>query len=220
MGLGRAPGSDARTAYALQATGNASGSENYLESVLQIRQLLRGANIETGPLSGLEALPKTASTPEMWLLASSEGSASVAAHCGLPLSWAHFINGNGPGTCELYRDHYSPSEEHPYPQVSVGVSVLCADTETEAKRMLASLELWRRDGLRGPIPPANDVAGSSLQVSNPSRPMIIGDQEQVLKGLVDVAEKYQSKELLLVTICFDHAQRLHSYRLIAEAFKL
>ena len=220
MGLGRAPGSDARTAYALQATGNASGSENYLESVLQIRQLLRGVNIETGPLSGLEALPKTASTPEMWLLASSEGSASVAAHCGLPLSWAHFINGNGSGTCELYREHYSPSEEHPSPQVSVGVSVLCADTETDAKEMLSSLELWRRDGLRGPIPPANDVAGSSLQVSNPSRPMIIGDPQQVLKGLIDVAEKYQSEELLLVTICFDHAQRLHSYRLIAEAFKL
>lgn len=220
MGLGRAPGSDARTAYAFQATGNASGSDNYLQSVMQIRQLLRGTQIESGPLAGIEALPRTEFTPEIWLLASSEGSASVAAHCGLPLSWAHFINGNGAGICNLYREHYSPSEEHPAPQVSVGVSVLCADTETEAQNMLASLEMWRRDGLRGPIPSASSSSETKLQIANPSRPMIIGDPNQVREGLIQVAETYGSDELLLVTICFDHSQRLNSYRLIAEALNL
>ncbi|GIS39406.1 MAG: hypothetical protein Ct9H90mP11_07260 [Acidimicrobiales bacterium] len=89
MGLGRAPGSDARTAHALQSFGNASGSDRYLESVLEIRTLLRREIIETGPLAGVQALPLTETMPELWLLASSEGSASVAAHCGLPLSWAH-----------------------------------------------------------------------------------------------------------------------------------
>ena len=220
MGLGRAPGSDARTAFALQSFGNASGSENYLQSVMQLRQLLRGTPIEAGPLSGVEALPETISTPEMWLLASSEGSASVAAHCGLPLSWAHFINGSGSDICNLYRDHYSPSDEHPDPIVSVGVSVLCADTEAEAQQMLTSLELWRRDGLRGPIPPVDNNSITPLQRSDPSRPMIIGDPKQVQKGLIEVAETYQSDELLIVSICYDHTQRLKSYRLIAKTFNM
>jgi len=221
MGLGRAPGSDARTAYALQSNGNASGSENYLNSVLEIRQLLRGANIASGPLAGIEALPRTESTPQMWLLASSEGSASVAAHCGLPLSWAHFINGNGPSTCNLYREHYSPSDEHPSPEVSVGVSVLCADTEDEAHQMLQSLELWRSDGLRGPIPKTipDEHSPEKLKLTNPSRPMVVGTPDQVRQGLEDIANAYASDELLLVSICHDHSKRLRSYRLIAEVFQ-
>ena len=221
MGLGRAPGSDARTAYALQSFGNASGSDRYLESILEIRQLLRGNNIAIGPLAGIEALPRTESTPEMWLLASSEGSASVAAHCGLPLSWAHFINGNGAGTCNLYREHYSPSDEHPLPEVSVGVSVLCADTEDEAHQMLQSLERWRSDGLRGPIPKSSPDEHSSnkLRLANPSRPMVVGTPDQVRQGLEDIANAYASEELLLVSICYEHSKRLKSYRLIAEAFQ-
>ena len=86
--------------------------------------------------------------------------------------------------------------------------------------MLASLEMWRRDGLRGPIPSASSSSETKLQVANPSRPMIIGDPNQVREGLIQVAETYGSDELLLVTICFDHSQRLNSYRLIAEALNL
>ena len=223
LGLGRAPGSDARTAYAFQSTGNASGSENYLESVLALRQLLNGNQIQTGPLTGVEALPTTPSAPEMWLLASSDGSASVAAHCGLPLSWAHFINGNGAPICDLYRSHYSPSEEHPDPSVSVGVSVLCADTKEQAQQMLSSLELWRSSGLRGPIPDTSNIKDvneefNDLRFHSPSRPMVIGTPENVKDQLCAIANSYHAEELLLVTICYSHGQRLRSYELIAEAF--
>ena len=223
LGLGRAPGSDARTAYAFQSTGNASGSENYLESVLALRQLINGQIIQTGPLSGVEALPSTDSLPEMWLLASSDGSASVAAHCGLPLSWAHFINGNGVAICDLYRQHYSPSEQHPEPEVSIGVSVLCADTEEEARQMLSSLELWRSSGLRGPIPNTDDVNDSNDELNDSrlqtaSRPMVVGTPGDVKVQLHSIADAYSAEELLLVTICYSHSQRLRSYELIAEAF--
>ncbi len=223
LGLGRAPGSDAKTAYAFQSTGNASGSENYLESVLALRQLINGQAIPTGPLSGVEALPATDSAPELWLLASSDGSASVAAHCGLPLSWAHFINGNGAGICNLYREHYSPSEHYPVPEVSVGVSVLCADTEEEALQMLSSLELWRSTGLRGPIPDTshvNDVNEefNELRFQSPSRPMVVGTPKDVKLQLCEIADAYSAEELLLVTICYDHSQRLRSYELIAREF--
>ncbi len=219
MGLGRAPGSDARTAYALQSFGNASGSDRYLESVLEIRALLRRETIETGPLAGVEALPLTETMPDLWLLASSEGSASVAAHCGLPLSWAHFINGNGSETCNLYRKHFRPSLEHSNPVVSVGVNVLCADSEREAALMLESLERWRRDGLRGPIPiSVNRENKTSLTVLSPSRPMVVGTPENVHEQLLSVADTYKAEELLIVTICHDHEQRKNSYRLIAEQF--
>ena len=219
MGLGRAPGSDARTAYALQSFGNASGSDRYLESVLEIRTLLRRENIETGPLAGVQALPVTETKPELWLLASSEGSASVAAHCGLPLSWAHFINGSGAETCNLYREHFRPSLEYSDPVISVGVNVLCADSEGEASKMLESLELWRRDGLRGPIPKSVDKERhGALSVLSPSRPMAIGNPESVHEQLLSIASAYQAEELLIVTICHDHEQRKNSYRLVAEQF--
>ncbi len=223
LGLGRAPGSDARTAYAFQSTGSASGSENYLESLLALRQLLSGKTIQSGPLSGVEALPTTASVPEMWLLASSDGSASVAAHCGLPLSWAHFINGDGATVCDLYRQHYSPSEEHPDPSVSVGVSVLCADSKEDAQQMLSSLELWRSSGLRGPIPDTSNIKDvneefNDLRFHSPSRPMVIGTPDRVKGQLCAIADTYEAEELLLVTICYSHSQRLRSYELIAEAF--
>ena len=219
MGLGRAPGSDARTAYALQSFGNASGSDRYLESVLEIRTLLRRENIETGPLAGVQALPVTETMPELWLLASSEGSASVAAHCGLPLSWAHFINGGGAETCNLYRKHFRPSLEHSDHLISVGVNVLCADSEEQASEMLESLELWRRDGLRGPIPKSVDKERhGALNVLSPSRPMAIGNPESVHEQLLSIANAYQAEELLIVTICHDHEQRKNSYRLVAEQF--
>ncbi len=220
MGLGRAPGSDARTAYALQSAVNASGSDRYLQSVVEIRTLLRRETIETGPLAGVEALPLTETMPELWLLASSEGSASVAAHCGLPLSWAHFINGNGAETCNLYRKHFHPSFELSDPLVSVGVNVLCAESEKEVALMLESLELWRKDRLRGPIPKtSNEESQNSLTVLPPSRPMVIGTPERVHEQLISVANAYQAEELLIVTICHDHEQRKNSYRLIAEQFK-
>ena len=219
MGLGRAPGSDARTAYALQSFGNASGSDKYLESVLEIRTLLRRETIETGPLAGVQALPVTETMPELWLLASSEGSASIAAHCGLPLSWAHFINGNGSETCNLYRRHFRPSFENRSPFVSVGVNVLCAESDEEAALMLESIELWRKDGLRGPIPrTVNKEGQSSLTVLSPSRPMVVGTPEKVHEQLITVANAYQAEELLIVTICHNHEQRKNSYRLIAEQF--
>ena len=199
MGLGRAPGSDARTAYALQNSDNASGSDRYLESVIEIRTLLRRETIETGPLAGVEALPLTETMPELWLLASSEGSASVAAHCGLPLSWAHFINGNGAETCNLYRKHFRPSFELSDPLVSVGVNVLCAESEEEVTLMLESLELWRKDGLRGPIPKTgNEESQNSLTVLPPSRPMVIGTPERVHEQLISVANAYRAEELLIV----------------------
>ncbi len=220
MGLGRAPGSDSRTAFALQSFGNASGSDRYLESVLEIRTLLRNEAIETGPLAGVQALPCTETMPELWLLASSEGSASIAAHCGLPLSWAHFINGNGAETCNLYRKHFQPSFENSLPLVSVGVNVLCANSEEEAACMLESVELWRKDGLRGPIPKTvNQGNKDSLTLLSPSRPMVVGTPEIVYEQLLSVANTYQAEELLIVTICHDHEQRKNSYRLIAEQFK-
>ena len=115
----------------------------------------------------------------------------------------------------------SPSDEHPSPEVSVGVSVLCADTEDEAQQMLQSLERWRSDGLRGPIPKTTPEENSShkLRLRDSSRPMVIGTPDQVRQGLEGIAHEYACDELLLVSICHDHSKRLKSYRLIAEAFQ-
>ena len=86
--------------------------------------------------------------------------------------------------------------------------------------MLESLERWRKDGLRGPIPKSvNEESQSSLAVLSPSRPMVIGTPKSVHEQLLSVAKAYEAEELLIVTICHDHDQRKNSYRLIAEQFK-
>ena len=129
-------------------------------------------------------------------------------------------SGNGTETCNLYRKHFRPSFEHSDPVVSVGVNVLCAESEREAALMLESLERWRKDGLRGPIPKAvNEESQSSVTVLSPSRPMVVGTPEIVYEQLLFVANAYQAEELLIVTICHDHEQRKNSYRLIAEQFQ-
>ena len=85
--------------------------------------------------------------------------------------------------------------------------------------MLEGIELWRKDGLRGPIPKSvNQESQGSLTVLSPSRPMVVGTPEMVHEQLLSVANDYQAEELLIVTICHDHGQRKNSYQLIAEQF--
>jgi luciferase family oxidoreductase group 1 len=224
LGLGRAPGSDHRTAAALARGGQSLSIEYYPTMVQEIRQLLHDRVPQDGPLQGIAARPATEFAPEMWLLASSEDSASIAAHFGLPLSWAHFINPHGAHICQAYREQFSPSFVHDASSLSIGVAALCAETQAEADEMASSLKAWRARGLEGPIPSPADTKNTipnPLGVSaRPEKPLIAGTPDQVHAQIQATADDYNADEVVIVSICHDHQARIRSYELIAEAFDL
>jgi luciferase family oxidoreductase group 1 len=183
------------------------------------------------PFAGVHAMPTGPTAPEVWLLGSSDGSAAYAAHFGLAFSFAHFINPRGgPLVMRAYKDAFQPSVYLAEPQGSVGVFVICADTEAEAQRLSKSRELWivRLDsnGERLPYPTVAEAEAHiyterELAIIERNRGRTIcGAPEQVRDQLTELAAEYGVDELLVLTITEDYASRLHSYELLAQLFGL
>ena len=227
LGIGRAPGSDPVTMYALATNRAPTPVDAYPAMVEELLGFLTDDLPEDSPFRGrVRALPtSTAEAPPVWMLSSSPGSAGFAAHFGLPLSYAHFFGtDDGVAIADSYRRSYQPSPAWPEPRVSVGVGVVCADTDDEAHRLASSVTAWRDRGLAGPIPSVDEAlasAGSPLRVRAPGRrPMVVGSPETVRDGLVALAQEYRTTEILVVTIVWDHEARRRSYELVADAFSL
>lgn len=229
LGVGRAPGSDQITAYALATSKAPRSVEDYPDQLAELQGWLHDELDEQSPFAGrVRALPASeAEAPELWVLASSVGSAGFAAHFGLPLSFADFIAmDNGPAICEAYRRQYQPSARHPEPRVSIGVGAICAETDEDAQRLAGSVQLWRRQGLSGPIPSPADVeaaaatAPNRLALQNNKKSMAVGSPATVRAQLESLGEQYGAEELVIVSITWDHAARVRSYELIAQEFGL
>ena len=226
-GLGRAPGSDQRTAAALAYPGPMRDVHRYPEQIDDLIGFLADDLPPLHPFRGIHAGPTPGGMPEVWLLGSGIDSALLAAERGLPFSFAHFFGahaGNGPAIVAAYRQHFAPSRWCAAPRVHVGVMALCAPTEAEAQYHASSLRLARLNLARGvntgTSSPEEALAYpySSAELDYLARnttPAIVGDAVQVVGRLEEVAADYATPELGLVTICFDFAARLRSYELIA-----
>ena len=163
------------------------------------------------------------------MLGSSDYGAAVASVLGTAFSFAHFINpAAGPTVVAEYRERFQPSPTLPEPRASVGVNVICADTAEEALRLAASVRLWRRRLQRGdPGPfPSPDEALAELgeraaePPHDPDGRLVFGAPGEVRAQLMALAARYGVDELIVLTICHDHAARLRSYELLAEALEL
>jgi luciferase family oxidoreductase group 1 len=228
LGIGRAPGSDQRTAQALAYGQQARGPDIYPNQVQDLIAWLGEGVPSDHPFSGIHASPQLDRTPELWMLGSSDQSAQLAAHFGVPYSFAHFITDeSGPTMMRAYQMGFKASDLLAKPQGSIGVFVICADTEEEAMRLGASRDLWRVRldmGQIGPVPTieealAYDYSDVELQRRDYHRRRnIVGTPEQVKKGLEEVLAKYRVDEAVVVTITHDYAARARSYELLAEAF--
>lgn len=140
LGIGRAPGTDPVTSWALRNTINAEQSvEEYPQHVQQVAQLLtpQGLNVNIGGrLRPIQATPESTSTPPIWLLGSSAYSAQLAAELGMPYVFAHHFAGTGTTEAiELYRSKYQPSTAHPEPQTFLSVNAVVAESTAEAFRL-------------------------------------------------------------------------------------
>ena len=161
LGLGRAPGSDRLTAQALNVHAG-SAPDDFPRQVLDLRDWLVGARMAPDhPYRAITAQPQGPSSPEMWILGSSNYGAQLAAHLGLPYAFAYFFN-EGKGVEQalaLYRQHFRPSERHPLPLATICVWALAADTQAEARNLLMTREYWRVGFEKGGGAPAGVAQG-------------------------------------------------------------
>jgi len=228
LGIGRAPGSDPRTAAALAYPGGVRDISYFPEQVDDVLAYLADERDPAHPFAGVHAGPTPATMPEVWLLGSGIDSAHLAAQRGLPFSYAYFFGigvEHGPTIVESYRRYFRPSAFLSEPQVNVAVQVLCAETEEEAKRLAASRNLVRLrivTGRRSGVPPVEEALAypytpqERAYLAEFTRANVDGNPQQVKAKLEAIAELFHTTDLSIVTICYDFTARVRSYELVAE----
>jgi luciferase family oxidoreductase group 1 len=230
LGIGRAPGTDARTTFALQRDRSRAMPDDFPDQLSELIAYLENDLPADHPFASLGALPGRPGAPELWLLGSSPQSALWAAQLGIGYSFADFINPEGAEIAQLYRDRFTPGERLPDPKLSVAVWAIAAETDEEAQRLASSSRMSMtllRQGRLIEVPPPEKAMRFLEQHGTPpdgsrggGRRAVIGTPEKVRAGLEEVAEQYGAQELMVVTITYDHEARRRSYELIAETFGL
>src|SRR5882757_8215148 len=160
LGLGRAPGSDPKTAYALQRGRRQPAPDDFPDQLVELLAYLEDKLPENHPFRELAKLPGLPHAPDPYLLGSSPQSGIWAAQLGLPYVFADFINPQGAAIAERYRDEFTPSDGRDKPRTIVAVWALAADSDAEAEHLSASHRMAMRLFLSGTlikVPPV-DVA--------------------------------------------------------------
>ncbi len=230
IGIGRAPGSDYVTARALAHGPGALGIEEFPRQIQDLLAYLRDTLPDGHPFAGVSAQPRGTTMPEPWLLGSSDQSALYAAYFGCAFSFAHFITERmGPEIMAAYRSQFRPSVWFDKPQGSIGVAVICAETDEAADRLARSRDLSRlrmEQGILGPVPTVEEAEAyaysheEKLRIAFNRQRQVIGNPSHCKAKLLDLAEKYAVDELVVVTITYDFTARLKSYELLAREFGL
>ena len=157
-------------------------------------------------------------------------SASAAAQLSLPYAYAHFINPTGTRLCvDRYRKLFNPSERLAQPDAAIAVGVVCAPTDEEADWLASTYRAMGRRlrlGLRGPVPTPEVALQELAEGPTPPAPegewprLVVGAPATVRAELETIATALGADEIMAVTIIHDHAARVRSYELLAEAFSL
>jgi len=228
LGLGRAPGTDSVTAYALRR--GAGAAEEFPQ---QLAELL--AYTETGfpaehPFAGIAAEPRDVPLPPIWILGSSDYGAQVAAAMGVGFAFARHLNPRGAADAiARYRDAFQPTGRSPEPRVILATSAICADTTQRAHDLAASMALGvirLRTGRPAPLPTPEDAlaypydAQELDQVRRYRRAQVMGTADEVRDELAEIVFRTGADELMLMAMVHSHQERVHSYRLVAEALGL
>jgi len=228
LGIGRAPGGDTRTAHAVGG-GRFPDARDFPEQVWQLVAHLDGTLPENHPFARVRVQPETDGAPQVWLLGSSDYSGALAAQLGLRFAFAHFINPQGGDTVtRAFRERFQPSTRETAAQAIVCVFAICAESDAEAERLAASIDLRRLHmglNLDTPVPTLEEAlahrysAEERRYVDAQRARAIIGGPQTCRREIEALAERYGADEVMLLTITGDYASRLRSYELIAEAFR-
>ena len=225
LGLGRAPGSDAYQAGALAYGSKTTGPEFFPTKMNDLKSFLEGSVSSTKSFESVNVTPGLGELPEVWLLVSSRQGAEYAAHFGLPMALAYFIDPSCIELADVYRDNFQPSIFADKPKISVGVFSICADTDKEAEELSLSAAAWRlnsQKGIFGTFPTleeAKDSINGDLARTNDNR-TFVGTAQTIREKLQPILNKVEPEELKIITICEPFSARVRSYDLIKQSFAL
>jgi luciferase family oxidoreductase group 1 len=224
LGVGRAPGTDQRTLRALRR--DPSSSDTFPQDVVELQALL-------GPLQpgqAVQAVPGTDTNVPIWILGSSLFGAQLAAMLGLPYAFAsHFAPNALMQALQVYRERFQPSAQLDKPHAMVGVNVIAAETDEEARYLFTSPQqqftnLFR--GTRGQLqPPIDDIESywspaEKAQAMNMLACSFVGSPETIRQGLEGFIEQTGADEIIVASAIYDHRARLRSYEILAEVQKM
>lgn len=222
LGLGRAPGTDQVTVRALRR--DPARAAEFPQDVQELQALL-------GPLQpgqAVQAVPGTGTEVPLWILGSSTFGAQLAALLGLPYAFAsHFAPDDLMPALDTYRNIFRPSAQLARPHAMVGLNVVAADTDAEARRLFTTQQqgftnLFR--GRPGPYqPPIDDIEQywSPQEKAQASRMLaysVVGGPDAVRAGIEQVVEQTGADELMVVAAIYDHDARLRSYEIVSEVW--
>jgi luciferase family oxidoreductase group 1 len=219
LALGRAPGSDYVTARALRRN-LASDVDAFPQDVLELMMYFRAPAGQP-----VTAIPGAGLNVPIWILGSSLYGAQLAAELGLPYGFAsHFAPARMMAAIELYRSRFRPSEQLTRPHVMLGINVVAADTDEQARRLFTSHQqafVNLRRGTPGPLPPPNEEfpdglpADQKLELEQTLSVAAVGGPDTVRTRLDEFVARTGADELIIVAQIFDHKARLRSYEITA-----
>ncbi|MDO8210863.1 LLM class flavin-dependent oxidoreductase [Conexibacter sp. CPCC 206217] len=222
LGLGRAPGTDQLTVRALRR--DPARAAEFPQDVQELQALL-------GPLQPgqrVQAVPGTGTEVPLWILGSSTFGAQLAALLGLPYAFAsHFAPDDLMPALDTYRNTFRPSAQLDRPRAMIGLNVVAADTDAEARRLFTSQQQAFANLFRGTPglyqPPIDDIEAfwtpaEKAQASRMLAYSVVGGPETVRDGIAQVVEQTDADELMVVAAIYDHEARKRSYEITSEVW--
>src|SRR5471032_275549 len=227
LGLGRAPGTDPATSYALRCRQGISDEDDFLERFQELMLLETRAFPAGHPFHNVQAMPADVPLPPIYLLGSSDYSAQLAGQIGAAFAFAHhFATFPADEAMRLYRDNFKPSASHAKPYAILGTHVVCADTDEEADRLALTIDLnivRRAKGEYLPLASPEDAAAYDYspvdrgRIAQNRARMSVGSPTTVKNKLAPLIEATKADEVMVTTMVYSHGARKHSYELLAKA---
>ncbi|HEX4459654.1 MAG TPA: LLM class flavin-dependent oxidoreductase [Polyangia bacterium] len=227
LGIGRAPGTDGLTALALRRSRAALGADDFVEQLDELRGYGAGTLPPSHPFARIHVMPDDVPLPPVWLLGSSDYSARLAAELGLGFAFAgHFSPDPPAAAMRLYRQRFVPGALQK-PHAILALSVFCADSDSDAERMSASMRVAfaeLRAGRPGRLPSPDDALAHVFSPDEQAalafyrRVQIVGTPERVRAQIEARAHESQADEVMVATHAYEASARLRSYELVAQAF--
>jgi luciferase family oxidoreductase group 1 len=227
LGLGRAPGGDRATSQLLNPS-NQFDPQEYISQVKELTDFLSETPTPHNMNGKIQAIPTIETSPDLWLLTSSGESAYLAAHFGIGLSYAQFINPvGGPEAIQLYKERFKPSEQLSTPKTNVGIFAFCSENEEkvfQANAMMGYRLLSFENGNYNRSFSYDDIkdypySGREKQrLEYHSNRFIAGTPDTIKEKFTALAESFDTDEIVVATFSETKEDRLHSYELLAGIF--
>ena len=228
LGLGRAPGTDGATAYALRNRLERREGDDFLERLHELT-LWETRNFPPNhPFNQVVAMPDDTPLPPIWLLGSSDYSSELAAQVGMGYAFAHhFASYDAIAAMTNYRDRFKNTGWRETPYAILAVAVVAAETDAEAERLATSMDLnrlWRDRGQYRPLPSIEEAqaypyteSDRAIIARNRTR-LFVGSPATLMQKLEPMIAASKADELMVITAVYDHEARKKSYSLLADVF--